>query len=63
MNPALGWALGTLTNLSQVGYTGKIEINLFQGGITGVNFQQSIKPLTEVRIIPVGREVSVASTN
>lgn len=59
MNPALTWAVATITSLAQVGYTGKIEINFFQGGVSGVNFSQSIKPLTEVRIVPVGREVAV----
>lgn len=48
------WAITTITSLSQVGYTGKIEFNFNQGGITGVNFSQSIKPLQEVRIIPIG---------
>lgn len=57
MNPALAWAITTITNLSQVGYTGKIEINFANGGVTNLNFNQSIKPLTEVRIIPIGREV------
>lgn len=54
MNPALTWTVQTIVNLSQSGYTGKIELNFFQGGVTGVNFSQSIKPLQEVRSIHIG---------
>lgn len=57
MSPALNWAVATITSLAQVGYTGKIEVNFFSGGITGVKFEQSMKPMTEIRIMPVGREV------
>lgn len=59
MTPALSWTVGTITSLAQVGYTGKIEINFFQGGVTGINFNQSIKPLQEVRVVPLGKEVSL----
>lgn len=54
------WIITTLTSVSQVGYTGKIEINFNQGGVTGVNFSQSIKPLQEVRVIPIGGTVQVS---
>jgi hypothetical protein len=59
MSPATEWTIATLTSLSQVGYTGKIELNYFKGGITGVNFSQSIKPMQEVRIVPIGNCVEV----
>ncbi len=58
MTPALNWTVATLTSLSEMGYTGKIELNFHMGGITGVNLSQSLKPLHEVRIIPMGKEVS-----
>lgn len=38
-------------------YTGKFEVNFNLGGITGVNLSQSLKPMTELRIIPMAREV------
>lgn len=60
MNPASEWMVSTITSLSKVGYTGKIELNFFQGSIAGVNFSQSIKPLQEVRIIPIGNTVQVS---
>lgn len=56
----MNWLVSTLTSLSNVGYTGKIELNFNQGGLTGINFNQSIKPLQEVRIIPIGGEVKVS---
>lgn len=59
MTPALEWVTSTLTSLSQMGYTGKVEFNFHAGGVTGVNLAQSIKPLTEVRVIPIGREIQV----
>lgn len=60
MSPAIQWTMATVTSLSQVGYTGKIELNFYKGSITGVNFSQSIKPLQEVRIVPIGNNVEVS---
>lgn len=57
MNPSIEWTVATLNSLSQMGYTGKIEINFNLGGVTGVNLSQSLKPLTEIRIIPMAREL------
>lgn len=56
MTPALQWTIATMTSLSEIGYTGKIELNYFQGGVTGVNFSQSIKPMQEVRVLPIGAQ-------
>ncbi len=56
MNPSLEWTIQTLNNLSQMGYTGKIDINFFQGGVSGINLSQNIKPLTEIKIVPMCRE-------
>lgn len=53
------WTINTLSNLCKVGYTGKIEFNFFKGGVTGVNFNQSIKPLEEVRVIPIGHSIEI----
>lgn len=63
MNPALDWAIGTINNLSKSGYTGKIEINFFQGGVANVNFSQSIKPMTDVKTVMMGLEVFQVATN
>lgn len=60
MSPAIQWTIATVTSLSQVGYSGKIELNFFKGAITGVNFSQSMKPLQEVRILPIGNNVEVS---
>ena len=57
MNPSIEWTVATLNSLSQMGYTGKIEINFNLGGVTGVNLSQSLKPLTEIRIITMAREL------
>ncbi len=57
MNPSIEWTISTINNLSHMGYTGKLELNFSMGGITGVNLSQSLKPLTEIRIIPMGHEV------
>lgn len=57
MNPSVEWTITTLNSLSQMGYTGKIEVNFNLGAITGVNLSQSLKPMTEIRIIPMAREV------
>lgn len=62
MNPSLEWTIATLTNLSNMGYTGKIDINFNGGGITGVNLSQSLKPMTEIRINVIGREVVMQNT-
>ncbi len=59
MNPSLEWAIDTLNNLSAIGYTGKVEFNFFQGGVSGINLSQSIKAMTEVRIIPVVSEATI----
>lgn len=59
MNPSLEWTIATLTSLSQIGYTGKIDVNFFQGGVSGINLSQSVKPMSEVRIIPMGHEVLI----
>lgn len=55
MTPALAWTLATITSLSEVGYTGKAEFNFYQGGVTGVNFSQSIKPMQDIRVLPIGQ--------
>lgn len=60
MNPTVEWTIMILKHLSQTGYTGKIEVNSNQGSVTGLNLSQSIKPLQEIRIIPIGREVAVS---
>ncbi len=60
MSPALQWTVDTLTSLSSMGYTGKVQFNFSQGGVTGVNLEQSIKPLQEVRVIPIGTTVQVS---
>lgn len=58
MNTSVEWTIATFNSLSQMGYTGKIEVNFCSGGITGINLSQSLKPMMEVRIIPMGgREV------
>lgn len=57
MNPSVEWAISTLNSLSQMGYTGKIQLNFNLGSITGVNLEQSLKPMMEIRIVPMGREV------
>jgi hypothetical protein len=59
LTPALEWTIETINSLSQAEYTGKVEINLFQGGVTGVNFSQSIKPLQEVRVLPMGKDIHI----
>ncbi len=59
MNPSLEWTIATLTSLSQMGYTGKININFNAGGVTGVNLDQNLKPMTEIRINVIGREVAM----
>ena len=61
MNPSIEWAMVTMNSLSQMGYTGKIEFNFNLGSITGVNLSQSLKPLTEIRIIPMAREIVTKS--
>jgi hypothetical protein len=40
---ALVWILDVLTRLVNDGYTGKIEINFFKGGISNINKFESIK--------------------
>lgn len=55
MNPSLEWTIAQLTSLSEMGYTGKIELNFNLGGITNVNMNQSLKPLQEIRLIPMGK--------
>lgn len=59
MSPSLQWAIETLSNLSTMGYSGKIELNFNLGGITGVNLSQSLKPMTEIRINIIGRELTI----
>lgn len=62
MNDSIKWAIGTLTSLSQMGYTGKIELNFFEGGVSGANLSQSIKSMTEVRVTPIVREIVSVTT-
>lgn len=57
MNPSIEWTIATLNSLSQIGYTGKLELNFNLGGITALNMSQSLKPMAEIRIVPMGREV------
>lgn len=60
MNPALNWALGTINSIAQVGYTGKIEVNFFQGGVSGLKLEQTIKPFTEIKILPIIRPLPIS---
>lgn len=62
MNPSLEWTIATLTSLSQMGYTGKLELNFSLGGVTGVNLNQNLKPMTEIKINVIGREVMLQNT-
>jgi len=57
MTPAMLWTVQTINSLVNVGYTGKIELNFFQGGVTGVNFSQSVKPLQDVNAVLVAKEL------
>lgn len=57
MNPSVEWAIMTLNSLSKMGYTGKIELNFNLGGVTAVNLGQKLEPMTEIRIVPMAREV------
>lgn len=57
MNPSVEWMIATVNSLHQMGYTGKVELNFNLGGITGVRLEQNLKPMTEIRIIPMAREV------
>ena len=41
------WMFELVGNLLKDGYTGKIEINCFQGGVSNVNKTESIKPQSE----------------
>lgn len=41
------WIIELIETLCSSGYTGKIEINFFKGGITNVNKFESIKPQPE----------------
>lgn len=59
MQASLDWSYKTIQDLSKMGYTGKIEFNFNQGGITNINLSQSIKPLQEIRIIPIGTVIQV----
>lgn len=49
----LQWALDILRKLTQSGYTGKIELNFFKGGVTGINMGQSFKNGESVRVIEI----------
>ncbi len=39
----IDWVYKLIKKLSEEGYTGKIEINFFQGGVSNVNKFESIK--------------------
>lgn len=57
MNPSIEWTIATINSLSQMGYVGKMELNFNLGGVTGVKLEQTLKPMTEIRIVPMAREV------
>jgi hypothetical protein len=44
----LDWLFALIKNLVENKFTGSIRINFFQGGITNINKEESIKPPKEV---------------
>lgn len=62
MNPSLEWTIENLRSLSNIGYTGKIELNSNLGGITNLKLTQDIKPMTNIRINVIGYEVVPQNT-
>lgn len=47
------WACDMLRKIHQAGYTGKIEINFFKGGISAINCAQTFKNGESVRVLEV----------
>ncbi|KKU09830.1 MAG: hypothetical protein UX14_C0035G0010 [Parcubacteria group bacterium GW2011_GWF1_45_5] len=47
------WTFSLQRKLLESGYTGKIEINSFKGGVSNLNLSQSIKPGDTVSIIEI----------
>ena len=50
----LEWIINLINQLSKVKYTGKVEINFYLGGVSGINYTQSIKGGDQVRMVAVG---------
>jgi len=41
------WVIDMIKKLSGEGYTGKVEVNFFEGGVSNINKTESIKPQSE----------------
>ena len=43
----IDWVVNLIRELASGGYTGKLEVNFFKGGVSNINKTESIKPQSE----------------